>query len=69
MPRTQSIAAFAASPSTAAILTVPSSSISIFAPVVSVISRMTLPPDPITSRIFSFGMLKVVIRGALPLTS
>ena len=42
---------------------------SILAPVVSVISRMTLPPEPITSRIFSFGMLNVVIRGAFSLTS
>ena len=69
MPRIQSIAACAASPSTAATLMVPSSSMSILAPVVSVISRMTLPPEPMTSRIFSFGMLKVVIRGALSLTS
>ena len=46
----------AAAPSTAATLMVPSSSMSILAPVVSQISRITLPPVPITSRILSLGM-------------
>ena len=49
---------------TAATLIVPSSSISIFAPVVSVISRITLPPVPITSRILSAGIFIVTICGA-----
>ena len=42
-----------AAPSTDAILTVPSFSMSIVAPVSSVIARITEPPLPITSRIFS----------------
>ena len=45
-------------------LIVPSSPISILVPVVSVISRITLPPLPITSRILSTGIFMVVIRGA-----
>ena len=65
MPRIQSIAARDASASTAATLIVPSSSISILAPVTSQISRITLPPEPITSRILSLGMVMVVMRGAL----
>src|SRR5579883_2752646 len=65
MPRIQSIAAFEASPSTAATLMVPSSSMSILAPVTSQISRMTLPPEPITSRILSFGIVIVVMAKAL----
>ena len=51
---------FAASISLAfdeAILTVPSSSMLILAPVFSTISRMTLPPEPITSRILSVGIV------------
>ena len=62
------MAAWAAVASTAATLMVPSSSMSILAPVTSQISRMTLPPVPITSRILSLGMLITVIRGALALT-
>ena len=68
MPRIQSIAAWAAVASTAATLMVPSSSMSILAPVCSVISRITLPPVPITSRILSLGMLITVMRGAFWLT-
>jgi hypothetical protein len=49
---------------TADTLIVPSSSMSIFAPVVSQISRMTLPPVPITSRILSVGIFSVTICGA-----
>ena len=56
------------SASTAATLIVPSSSMSILAPVTSAISRITLPPEPITSRILSLGMVIVVMRGALSLT-
>ena len=48
-----SIALVASSSLTAATRTVPSSSMSTLAPVVSTISRITLPPVPITSRIFS----------------
>ena len=53
----------------AAILMVPSSSMSILAPVSSTISRITLPPVPITSRIFSLGTLITVMRGAVAATS
>ena len=42
---------------------------SILAPVTSLISRITLPPEPITSRILSLGMVMVVMRGALLLTA
>ena len=38
---------------------------SILAPVCSTISRITLPPVPMTSRILSFGTLMMVMRGAL----
>ena len=38
-------------------MTVPSSWMSILAPVFSTISRITLPPEPITSRILSTGIL------------
>ena len=58
---------FAASISLAfdeAILTVPSSSMLILAPVFSTISRITLPPEPITSRILSVGMCMTSMRGA-----
>ena len=58
----------AASPSSFfsdAILTTPSSVISILVCVVSTISRITFPPVPITSRILSTGILIATIRGAL----
>ena len=51
-------------PLTEAILTVPSFSMSIVAPVSSVIWRMTAPPLPMTSRIFSGSILIVMIDGA-----
>ena len=54
----------AAALSTEKILIVPSSSISIVAPVSSVIARMVVPPLPMTSRILSGWILMVVIRGA-----
>ena len=47
--------------STAATFTVPSSSRSTRAPVTSQISRMILPPGPMTSRIFSLLMWITVI--------
>ena len=59
----------AASIEVAATLMVPSSSMSILVPVCSVISRITLPPEPITSRILSFGTLITVMRGAVAATS
>ena len=37
---------------------------SILAPVFSTISRITLPPEPITSRILSTGILNTSMRGA-----
>src|SRR5271170_5986588 len=60
----QLIAALIDSPLAEATLTVPSSSTLILAPVFSTISRMTLPPAPITSRILSTGILSVSMRGA-----
>ena len=36
----------------------------ILAPVFSTISRITLPPVPITSRILSVGILNISMRGA-----
>ena len=51
--------------SEAAILIVPSSSISTLAPVVSQISLIILPPGPIISRIFSNFTFIVVIFGAV----
>ena len=51
------IAASIGLPSEEAILIVPSSSMLILAPVFSTISRITLPPVPITSRILSVGIL------------
>src|SRR6476661_7764124 len=57
------MAAFIASPSLEATFTVPSSSMLILAPVFSTISRITLPPVPITSRILSVAILKVYTRG------
>src|ERR687895_553972 len=47
-----------------ATFTVPSSSTLILAPVFSTISRITLPPEPITSRILSTGIFKTSMRGA-----
>ena len=47
-----------------ATFTVPSSSMSILAPVFSTISRITLPPEPITSRILSTGIFSTSMRGA-----
>ena len=69
MPLIQSIAACACSVSVAAILMVPSSSMSILHWVCSTISRITLPPVPMISRIFSFGTLMIVMRGAVEATS
>ena len=60
----QLTAALIDSPSAEATFTVPSSSTLILAPVFSTISRITLPPVPITSRILSVAILKVSIRGA-----
>ena len=60
----RSSAARPALPSTDAILTVPSFSMSIVVPVSSVIARMTAPPLPMTSRIFSGSILIVMIVGA-----
>ena len=60
----QLIAALIALPSAEATLTVPSSLMSILAPVFSTISRITLPPEPITSRILSVGILITSMRGA-----
>src|ERR1700740_2613376 len=59
----QLIAALMASPLADATFTVPSSEMSILAPVFSTISRITLPPEPITSRILSTGMLHTSMRG------
>ena len=53
----QLIAALIDSPLADATLTEPSSSMLILAPVFSTISRITLPPVPITSRILSVGIL------------
>ena len=47
-----------------AILITPSSFISTFAPETSTISRITFPPDPITSRILSVAIFNVSILGA-----
>ena len=60
----QSLAASIFDCSAAAILIVPSSPMSILAPVSATISRITLPPEPITSRILSTGILMVSIFGA-----
>ena len=60
----QLIAALIDSPSAEATFTVPSSSMLILAPVFSTISRITLPPVPITSRILSVGILNISMRGA-----
>ena len=47
-----------------AILMMPSSLMSTLAPDSSTISRITLPPEPITSRILSVGICRVSIFGA-----
>ncbi len=49
---------------TAAIRTSPESSMSIWAPVSSVMRLMILPPGPMTSRILSGGMFMMKMRGA-----
>ena len=49
---------------TQAMVTVPSSSISMVVPVSSVSARMTAPPLPITSRILSGLILILMMRGA-----
>ena len=51
-----SIAFIAAASSADAMETFPESSTSILQPVASMIDRMVLPPEPITSRIRSFGI-------------
>src|SRR6266571_4071961 len=56
---TRVIAFWADASSLEAIVTVPSSSTSIFTPQVATMSRMTLPPGPMTSRIFSGVILSV----------
>ena len=58
------IAFCAAASSDDAMLMRPSSSTSIFTPVRSTMLRMVLPPEPMTSRIFSTGILIVMMRGA-----
>ncbi len=58
------IAFCAAASSDDAMLMRPSSSTSILTPVRSTIERMVLPPEPIRSRIFSTGILIVMMRGA-----
>ena len=59
-----SIAFIAAASSEDAIETLPESSTSILQPVDSMIARIVLPPEPMTSRIRSFGIWIVKIRGA-----
>src|SRR3989442_1493607 len=56
---TRVIAFWADASSLEAIVTVPSSCTSIFTPQVATMSRMTLPPGPMTSRIFSGLILSV----------
>ncbi|MCY1550347.1 hypothetical protein D9M68_865990 [compost metagenome] len=63
------MAASICEPSEDEILMVPSSSMLILAPVFSTISRITLPPVPITSRILSVGIFMVSMRGANSPTS
>ena len=60
----RSIAARIDSALAEAILTVPSSEMSILAPDSATISRITEPPEPITSLILSTGMWMVSMRGA-----
>ena len=57
-------AAAVPAPPTPAMKTVPSSWMSIVAPVSSWMPRMTLPPEPMTSRILSVGMVRLMIWGA-----
>ena len=64
-PRIQSTARWLAMASVEAILTVPSSWMSILVPVRSVISRIVLPPPPITAPILSVGIWIVVTRGTV----
>ena len=54
----------AASESGVAMKTLPSSSMSILTPVSAMILLMTFPPEPMTSRILSGLMEKVMILGA-----
>ncbi len=63
------LALYAFSTFSAAINTEPSSSISIFTPVSSMILFITLPPVPITSLIFSGSIVIEIILGAYLLTS
>src|SRR5580658_6814127 len=64
MSSTRRCASRPAAPLTEAIFTVPSLSMSMVVPVSSVIWRMTAPPLPMTSRIFSGSILRVMIEGA-----
>ncbi len=59
-----SIAFFRASPSGDEMLTVPSSLMSILAPVWSVIALIIFPPGPMITRIWSGLTFRVSIRGA-----
>src|SRR5258708_2050641 len=65
MPLIMSIALSIAGPEDEAMVTVPSSSMLTLAPLTSTISRITLPPEPITSRILSLGIEMVTMRGAV----
>jgi len=58
------IAFIAAASSALAMETLPESSTSILQPVSSMIERIVLPPEPITSRMRSFGIWIVKMRGA-----
>ena len=60
-------AASSPAPFVPAMKTEPSSWMSIVAPVSSWMPRMTLPPEPMTSRILSVGMLRLMICGAVSL--
>ena len=64
MPRIHFFAASICVRSDELILITPSSSMSTLAPVVATISRITLPPVPITSRIFDLSIEIVSMRGA-----
>src|SRR5436189_120101 len=64
MASIMAVAFWAAFSSTEAISTRPSCSMSILTPVSAVILLMTLPPGPMTSRIFSGLISMVMIRGA-----
>ena len=59
-----SMALMAAASSEEAMETLPESSTSILQPVDSMIERIVLPPEPITSRMRSFGIWIVKMRGA-----